>query len=72
MTKQELEKKRDELDELARKVDVLVSLPLGADKEEEVGKLFHELEGKLNAIDIHFLETKIAYYQKVYDVVKKK
>lgn len=72
MTKEELEVKRDELDKLARRVDTLVALPLSEDTEKEVGALFFELEGKLNAIDIHMLETKIAYFQQVYKAVTKK
>jgi hypothetical protein len=72
MTKGELQEKRDQLEKLAAKVDTLVTLPLEEDMEKEIGALFFELEGKLNAIDIHFLETKIAYYQKIYDTVKGK
>jgi len=66
----EFQTRKDELDEIARTIDLWSATP----KTKEQKKLIKELNEKLHAalylIECDFLETKLAYYTQIRDVIK--
>lgn len=69
-TQKIIAEKREELATLAQKVDLWISTPMTMDKQNRVKSLLEELQAKLDGYDEQFLETKLTYYRRVYELLK--
>ena len=62
--------KQEQLHTLASKVDLWVNTPMSETKQNKVKNLLEELSVKLDDIDEIYLDTKLDYYTKLYELLK--
>lgn len=65
-----IEQKKQEVDKLAKSIELLRTSIKSKETVEQVEYLFTELQEKMYEIDCQFLDLKHRYFQKVYNKIK--
>lgn len=67
----EFSQKKQELDGLAKNIDIWMGTPMTDDKKERVNYLFKKLNKQLTELDCQYLLTKLTVYKEIYEELKK-
>lgn len=71
LTNKQFSQKKQELEALAKNIDIWMGTPMTEDKQSKVDFLFKKLNKQLTELDCQYLETKLTVYKEIYEELKK-